>query len=290
MAHVVDVAPEVGGRITDVYVTENQRVKKGDLLYQIDPEPYRIALMQAEAAVGTSRLQIAEMKSGYSSKVADIDAKISDVELAQQNFDRQKELLATGFTTRARYDEAHAQLAAAQSQRAVANADAESARAMIDTSADGRHPQVEAAQAVAAKAKLDLTRSTIRAPIDGIVSQTDRLAPGTMAVQMLSNISVVGGGKPWIEANFKETQLAKIRPGQRAEIQIDAIPDRSFKAHVTGIGAGTGSEFSLLPAQNATGNWVKVTQRVPVRLVFDEIPDRTIVSGWSAHVTVHVKD
>lgn len=290
MAHVVNVAPEISGRVTDVYVTENQRVKKGDLLYRIDPEPYRIALMQAEAALSTARLQISEMRSGYSSKVADIGAKVSDLELAKENFERQKELLSRGFTTRARFDEARAGLAAAESQSDVARADAETARAMLGRSGSGGHPQIEAAQAAVAKARLDLARTEIRAPIDGVVSQTDRLAPGTMAMQMLGNISIVGGGQPWIEANFKETQLAKIRPGQRAEVKIDAIPDRGFKAHVTGIGAGTGSEFSVLPAQNATGNWVKVTQRVPVRLSFDEIPDRRIVSGWSAHVTVQVKD
>lgn len=290
MAHVVNVAPEISGRITDVYVTENQRVKKGDLLYRIDPEPFRIALMQAQAALATSRLQISEMRSGYSSKVADIGAKVSDLELANENFQRQKELLTRGFTTRARFDEARAQLAAAESQRDVAAADAETARAMLGRSSSGGHPQVEAAHAAVAKAALDLTRTEIRAPIDGVVSQTDRLAPGAMAMQMLGNVSIVGGGQPWIEANFKETQLAKIRPGQRAEIEIDAVPGRTFKAKVTGIGAGTGSEFSLLPAQNATGNWVKVTQRVPVRLSFDEAPDRRIVSGWSAHVTVHIKD
>lgn len=290
IAHVVNVAPEVSGRIISVEVTENQRVKKGDILYRIDPEPFRIALMQAQAALGTARLQISQMKSGYSSKVADIDAKVSDVQLAQENFDRQNELLARGFTTRARYDEARAALAAAQSQHEVAAADAREAHAMIDTSITGSHPQIEAAQAAVAKAELDLKRTVIRAPFDGVISQTDRLAPGTMAMQMLGNITVVGGGNPWAEANFKETQLAKIRPGQRAEIKVDAIPGRTFKAHVTGIGAGTGSEFSVLPAQNATGNWVKVTQRVPVRLQFDEPLDRPVVSGWSAHVTVHVKD
>lgn len=290
IAHVVSVAPEISGRITDVYVTENQRVKKGDLLYRIDPQPFRIALMQAEAALGTARLQISEMRSGYSSKVADIGAKVSDLELAKENFARQSELLARGFTTRARFDEARAQLTAAESQRDVASADAETARAMLGRSGNGGHPQVEAAEAAVAKARLDLARTEIRAPIGGVVSQTDRLAPGAMAMLMLGNISIVGGGQPWIEANFKETQLAKIRPGQRAEITIDAIPGRTFKAHVTGIGAGTGSEFSVLPAQNATGNWVKVTQRVPVRLGFDELPDRSLVSGWSAHVTVHVKN
>jgi membrane fusion protein (multidrug efflux system) len=111
-----------------------------------------------------------------------------------------------------------------------------------------------------------------------------------MAIQQLAQLSVVSATGYWIEANFKETQLAKIRIGQDASISIDAIPGRNFRARVTGIGAGTGSQFSLLPAQNATGNWVKVTQRVPVRLTFVDLPDRPLVAGWSAKVTVRVAD
>jgi membrane fusion protein (multidrug efflux system) len=109
-----------------------------------------------------------------------------------------------------------------------------------------------------------------------------------MLVTGLPVVSIVANDRSWVEANFKETQLAKIRVGQQAEVEIDAIPGRSFKARVASIGAGTGSEFSLLPAQNATGNWVKVTQRVPVRLTLEEKLDRPLVSGWSAHVTVRV--
>ncbi len=287
-AHVVNVAPEVGGRIVEVFVTENQRVKAGDLLYRIDSAPYRIALLEAEAAAGKARLHVSEMAGTYTSKLADIDSKASDVELAQDNFKRQKDLLAKGFTTRAKYDEARAALAASQADRAVASADAQAARAVLGPGSTSRHPEIAAADAMVAKARLDLSRTEIRAPIGGVVAQADGLNPGGLAIQMLSNVSVVGGGEPWVDANFKETQLAKIRPGQRAEVEIDAIPGRTFKAHVTGVGAGTGSEFSLLPAQNASGNWVKVTQRVPVRLSFDEKPDR-LVSGWSAHVTVAVK-
>jgi membrane fusion protein (multidrug efflux system) len=161
---------------------------------------------------------------------------------------------------------------------------------MLGLSQGGGHPQVEAAIAMREKAALDLKRTEIRSPVDGIVSQTDRLSVGAMAAQMLPNVSVVGGGGYWVEANFKETQLSKIRVGQPAEVEFDAIPGRSFKARVASIGAGTGSEFSILPAQNATGNWVKVTQRVPVRLSLDEKPDRPLVAGWSAHVTVRVAE
>ena len=285
-AHVAGIAPEVTGRIIEVGVTENQQVKEGDLLYRLDPAPYRIALMQADAAVGTARLQLAQLSSEYTSKSADIGAMASDVQLAAENFRRQKDLLDRGFTTRVRFDEAQAALSSARAKRSVAVADAAAAQAILGSG--GGHPQIEAAQAQRAKAALDLARTEIRSPIDGRVSQTDRLNVGTIAPEMLTNISIVGTGGYWVEANFKETQLARIRVGQPAEIEIDALPGRSFKAHVTGIGAGTGSEFSLLPAQNATGNWVKVTQRVPVRLKLDETPDRPLVSGSSAKVTVRV--
>lgn len=289
-AHIVNVAPEVSGRIVEVHIRENQQVKAGALLYRIDPEPYRIALMQAQAAFATAQMEVGQLQGAYSSRRADIGSKSSDAQLAKENFERQQELLARGFTTRARYDEARAALAAAQAERTVAEADAQSARAMIGTDAAGRHPQVEAARAQVAKAELDLKRTEIRAPIDGRIAQSDRLVPGAMAVQMMPGVAIVGADEPWIEANFKETQLAKIRPGQRARIEIDAIPGKTYRGHVVGIGSGTGSKFSILPAQNATGNWVKVTQRVPVRLVFDEKPDQPIVSGWSAHVTVRVQD
>ena len=288
-AHIVNVAPEISGRIIEVHVVENQKVHAGDLLFRIDPEPFKIAVLQAQAAVSAARLQIAELQSGYTSKVADIGSKASDVQLANENFKRQRELLAKGFTTRAHYDEARAALAAAQADQNVASADAQAARAVLGTGGGQGHPQVEAARATLAKAQLDLSRTELRAPVAGTISQTERLTPGSMAMQMLANVSIVEAGDPWIEANFKETQLAKIRPGQRAEVQIDAIPGKTYKAHVTGIGAGTGSQFSMLPAQNATGNWVKVTQRVPVRLKLDELPPR-LVSGWSAHVTVFVRD
>jgi membrane fusion protein (multidrug efflux system) len=246
--HVVRVAPEVSGPITEVFVSENQQVKGGDLLYRIDPAPYRIALMQSDAAVGNARLQINQIEGDYSAKLADIGAKVSDVQLAQENFGRQKDLLARGFTTRAAYDSARAALA------------------MLGSSVAGGHPQVEAAIAQRDKAALDLKRTEIRAPIAGIISQTDRLNTGAMATQMLPNVSIVGGGAPWVEANFKETQLAKIRPGQPVEFEIDAYGGCVGQGTVASVSGATGAKFALLPPDNATGNFTKVVQRVPVRI------------------------
>lgn len=288
-ADVVSIAPEVGGRIVTVAVQENQRVRKGDLLFRIDPEPYRIALMQAEAAIGTAQMQIAQLGSQYASKAADIGAMASDVELAQETFDRQRELLGRGFTTRARYDEARAALASAQARRSVATADARAAQAMLGSSRGGLHPQLAAAIAARDQAALNLARTEIRAPADGVAVQVDRLQAGSMAIEMVPSVTLVAGDHYWIDANFKETQLAKIRVGQKAEVEFDSMAGGPCPAHVTGIGSGTGSEFSMLPAQNATGNWVKVTQRVPVRLALDCRPAGPLVAGSSASVTVRVK-
>jgi membrane fusion protein, multidrug efflux system len=303
-APTVSIAPEVSGRIVEAPVKENAVVKAGDLLFAIDPAPYRIALLQAEAAMATARVGYAQLEGTATSKSADIAAKSADiaaaaarVRLAQQTLGRQEELMRRGFTTRAQLDAARAALTAAQesqaaaiAQRQVAQATAASAQAALGTTAAGVPPALAAAMAQREKAQLDLSRTQIRAPIGGRVTQTDRLQVGNMATLALPVVSVVGMGDYWISANFKETQLAKIRVGQQAKIEIDAIPGRKFAARVTGIGAGTGSQFSLLPAQNATGNWVKVTQRVPVRLQFTEPVDRPLVAGWSATVTVTVAD
>lgn len=303
-APVVSVAPEVSGRITEVPVSENQVVKAGDLLFRIDPTPFRIALMQAEAAVGNARVRVAELggaanskDADVSSKAADIAARASDVQLAEQTLARQNALMKQGFTTRAQLDAAQAAVNAARQGRAAAVAErqsalamAASARAALGNGSDGQPPAVAAAMAQREKARLDLARTEVRSPIKGRITQTDRLEVGNMATIALPLVSVVGGDGYWIDANFKETQLAKLRVGQNAEVEIDAVPGRTFKARVTGIGAGTGSQFSLLPAQNATGNWVKVTQRVPVRLTFTEKLDRPLVAGSSAKVTVRVAD
>ena len=303
-APTVSVAPEVSGRIIDVSVHENQIVRVGDRLFRIDPAPYEIAILQADAALGNAKVQVATLQGTAASKDADIGSKTADVaaaaasvNLARETLRRQEALMSRGFTTRAQLDAALASVASARAMQAAAaaaqrssRATASAAAAALGTGPDGQAPAIEAAQAQRARAQLDLKRTDVRAPIAGRVTGTDRLQLGNMALQQLAQLSIVGSGGYWIEANFKETQLAKIRLGQPASVEIDAIPGRKFAARVIGIGAGTGAQFSLLPAQNATGNWVKVTQRVPVRLVFTDKIDLPLVAGSSAKVTVRVAD
>lgn len=285
----VTLSPEVGGRIVAVAVGENDRVAKGDLLFRIDPEPYLIALRQADAELAAARVSVAGLHADVTSAGVDITTARDEVTFATSEYERQAELLKRGFTTRARYQEAQLALAVAREKLNAAQNSAGKAKSALGSggSASGAPAAVEAAEARRAQALWNLAQTQIRAPADGTVSQTDRLQVGAMLPAGLPALSIVADGKVWIEANFKETDLRKMRTGQPARIHIDAY-DIELDGHVDSIGAGTGSEFALLPAQNASGNWVKVTQRVPVRIAVDDRPERPMIAGLSADVRVDV--
>ena len=288
----VSISPDVTGRIVEVAVAENQTVKAGDLLFRIDSAPYAIALEQADASLASARLQVRQLRTGLTTKAVDIGGAQEGVGYAQRDFARQAELLKEGFTTRARYDEAVHTLQQARDGLSAARAETANAAAALGDPATptDRHPLVLAALAQRDKAKLELSRTEVRAPSAGIVSQTGRLQVGNIAASGLPLVSIVRSGKAWVDANFKETDLEAMRVGQRATVRLDAYGDRKLAARVASIGAGTGSEFSVLPAQNASGNWVKVTQRVPVRIEFTETPARELIAGLSAKVTVETGD
>mgnify|MGYP005990242395 CR=1 FL=1 len=195
-----------------------------------------------------------------------------------------------GFTTRASVDAATQQVAAAQARIAAAQADAARARQQVSSGMDGSSlpAAIQVARARREKAALDLARTVVRAPHDGIVSQTSRLQVGNITPTGVPALTLVAASQPYVEANFKETDLDHLRVGQPAAISFDAYRGLEVKGHVQSIGAGTGSEFSILPAQNANGNWVKVTQRVPVRIAIDGTPPRAMIAGLSADVRVNV--
>lgn len=287
----VSVSSDVAGRIVEVAVQENQPVRAGDLLFRIDPAPYRIAVDQADASIATAQVDFASLQSDLRGTNANIQAARDAILNANEDYARQAALMDRGFTTRARLQQSQHALEQARAQLLNAQAAADQAKAKLSTGAavPGANPAIAAAQVQRAKASLDLTRTAARAPVDGTISQADRLQVGAMMVTGLPAVSIVVAGRSWIEANFKETDLNRMRVGQPAEIRFDAYHGLTLKGHVQSIGAGTGSEFSVLPAQNATGNWVKVTQRVPVRIAIDEKSPRQLIAGQSADVSIDIR-
>lgn len=287
---IVAVAGEVSGLIVKVNVRENQHVKAGDVLFTIDPATFDATIRQADAQIATAQAKVTALNADVAAKAADLAAANDDLALAQANLAREKALMDKGFNTRARMDTAEHAVAVARDRIVSIRADVEKARAELATGSQvpGVNPAIAAAQANRAKASLDIERTVVRAPADGVVTQVSRLQIGQMVFPGVPMVSIVRDGSARVEANFKETDLNHMRPGQPAEIEIDAYPGLKLKGHVESIGAGTGSEFSVLPAQNATGNWVKVIQRVPVRIAIDGKSERPLIAGLSSDVTVHV--
>ncbi len=286
----VSVSAQVGGKIISVNVREGQLVKAGDVLFVVDSEPYQIQIAQADAAIASAQANATALASSSAMSGADIAAAREDIGFAQANFERQKALWTRGFTTKATYEAALHLLAQAREELKLAEAKQAEARAKLSTGAQvpGVLPAIAAARAQRQAAQLNLDRTVVRAPISGRITQADRLLPGQELVTGLPVVTIVASSQSYVEANFKETDLAKMQVGQPARIEFDAYPDIELKGHVASIGAGTGSEFSVLPAQNATGNWVKVTQRVPVRIAIDQSSPRQLIAGLSSHITVFV--
>jgi membrane fusion protein (multidrug efflux system) len=288
---VVSVSSEIGGRVVKVAVRENQLVKAGDLLFAIDPEPYRIALAQADADLASAQVKVNQLRTDLSTSGVDVQGSRADITFAAAELQRQRQLLAQGFTTRARVQAAENALSNARTRSREAQAAVEKAAAALSSGVQlpGINPEVATAMAKRDRALLDLKRTEVRAPFAGRVSQSARLQVGQMIIASLPVLSIVADDRSWVEANFKENQLDRMVPGQPAHVWLDAYPELKLKAHVQSIGAGTGSTFSILPAQNATGNWVKVTQRVPVRIAIDEPSPRPLIAGLSAEVTVDLR-
>jgi membrane fusion protein (multidrug efflux system) len=286
----VSISSDVPGRVVEIAVHDNQPVKAGQVLFKLDDRPYRIAIQDAEAQLALARLKVDAGKETYRQRRADVMAAEETLDFQTREFNRQKRLLASGIASQSQYDQAVYALKTAR-QRLDANRHQVSAvLAELAGNADiapDRHPQVQQAQAALDRARLNLAYSVVVAPEDGMLTKVEQLQVGDYVTTAEPLFSLVATSRLWIEANFKETDLTDMHPGQAATVDVDTYPDRQFAAHVVSLSPGTGSTFSLLPPENATGNWVKVVQRLPVRLQLDDLPAETsLQAGMSVTVEV----
>ncbi|MBU6443353.1 MAG: HlyD family secretion protein [Alphaproteobacteria bacterium] len=290
------VSTDVSGLVQDVDVKEGQVVKKGQILFRLDPKPFRIALANAVATRDQTALTVDSMKQDYKRMLSDISAQKAQVDLAQRNYDRDVRLLKAGAVSQSDYDTARATLAAARDQFQALKDAAATQLAKLGGNIDiptRQLPQYLQAQAQVDEAQRQLNHSVIRAPFNGVVAEVDSLQPGTLVISAMSAFSttsavgLVATDNEWIEAHMKETDLTHVKVGDPVSYTIDTYPGRTWQGHVQAISAGTGSAFSVLPAENASGNWVKVVQRIPVKVAIDRKPgDPTLRAGMSTIVDI----
>ena len=288
------VAPQVGGRVVEVAVGQNQAVKQGDLLFRIDTRPLDIAVTQSEAQLA----QIANAADASRAKVAStgtsIQAARDTLDWAQRDLARMQQLADRQLVSRKMLDDARHAVAAARTSLADAIASRNEAAATLSGDAGtptADLPDYRAALATVERARLDRAHAEVRAPADGVIGTHDLQVGEFLAIGQTA-MPLIAADPVWIEANFKETELAKMKVGQPATLKIDSYPGVKWKAHVASIAPASGAEFSVLPAQNATGNWVKIVQRIPVRLEIDRAGGGdapTLRAGMSAQVEVDLR-
>ncbi|MEC5397323.1 HlyD family secretion protein [Uliginosibacterium sp. H1] len=286
-ADKVPISAEVSGTVREVLVEENQAVKTGQVLFRLDPAPFQVAVARAEAGLAEVRTDLAAVRASYRAKQAELAVARSKRDFAMREEKRQADLVARNFVSAAKFDEARqgADLAALEisTQEQDLRQIAESLNG-VDTPVE-QHPRYRAALASLNEARLNLARTEVHAAVAGIVSKPPK--PGQYVTAGTTAMALVAGGSLWVEANYTETDLTYVQPGQPVRIEIDTYPGREWLGEVDSLSPATGSEFSILPAQNATGNWVKVAQRVSVRIRLDDAADMPALrAGLSAVVKI----
>jgi membrane fusion protein, multidrug efflux system len=287
------ISANVAGRVHEVDVHDNQAVSKGEVLFRLDDAPFRIAVDAARAKLAAARLQVEALKANYRQRLSELKSAQDTLGYQEREYERQQRLLASEIASQAQVDRA---LHAVEDARAQVAATRQRIGAVLASLggnpniASERHPLVEEAQAELDRANLNLSYTVVSAPGDGIVTRVEQLQVGSYISASEPVFALVSTGDVWIEANFKEDQLAHMRVGEAASVHVDSYPDKTFKARVASLSPGTGSQFSALPPENATGNWVKVVQRLPVRLELEKPdPAYPLRAGLSADVSVDTR-
>lgn len=287
-AEKVAISAEVAGRVHEVLVQENQTVKAGQALFRLDPEPFHVAIARAEARLAQVRTDFAALKASYRAKQAEITLATTRHTFAKRDQQRQADLVAKNFISAARFEESQQTADLAVQQITALEQDlhriAETLGGSVDTPVES-HPTYRTAVAELNKVKLDLAHTEVRASLAGNVNKPPRLGQFITAGSVA--MALVVSGDLWIEANYTETDLTYVQPGQPAVVRIDTYPGVTWHGTVDSLSPATSAEFAVIPAQNATGNWVKITQRVPVRIRLDAEPNTPpLRAGLSAVVEI----
>lgn len=282
-ANVVEIAPRVSGQVATLNIINNQQVKAGQVLFTIDPVPFRLAVSKAQAELTETEQNVQENTAAVAASTANVAVQEANLAHAQVTAQRTLALVKQHVLSPQNGDDAVADLKTAAATLDLAKAQLEEAQQVLQAA----HAQVAVAKASLAQAQLNLQYTTVVAPIGGKITNLT-LRAGSQVTALASQFALISNNEYWIDANFKETQLAKVKPGQQVNIKIDVYPGHDFKGVVQSISGGSGQAFSLLPPENATGNWVKVTQRVPVRVEITNVdPAYPLQIGTSATVTIH---
>jgi membrane fusion protein, multidrug efflux system len=290
-AQKVLITPDISGKIEKVVVREGQRVKKGDLLFEIDPIPFRLAEQQAKATLESARTTYNNLRANIKIYDQMADLMQQGVDLKKRDVDRKSTLAKSNFGSQLDLDNSSTALVTANAELAFVQQQTSSAKTQLLGNVDlplEQFPPYMLAKAALDQAERNLDHTAMRAPMDGIATQVDQIQLGRFVVAGTPVFSVIDTAQPWVDANLKESDFTYISEGQQVDIDVDAFPNHDFKGTIGSLSPGTGAQFAILPPQNATGNFVKVVQRVPVRIYFDSNDKyvQKLKAGMSAYTTI----
>jgi membrane fusion protein, multidrug efflux system len=289
-ADMVGLSTDVSGIVTEVLVHDNQKVAKGDVLFKLDDLQFRLALDRAEAQIGNTRNDLVALQASYRNMQAQIDQAQKDVDFNMVNFKRQEQLVANNFTPRATFDAARNTLEGSQQKLASLQQQLAGLAANLNGDPDApieNHPKYKDAIATRDEAARQLAHTIVRAPFAGIVTNVPSLQPGQYLAAAATAFNIVSTDHVWVQASPKETELTYVKPEQKVTVDVDTYPGERWAGRVDSISPASASSFSLLPAENTSGNWVKVVQRIPMRILVNSAPGKPPLRvGMSVEVNV----
>jgi membrane fusion protein (multidrug efflux system) len=290
-AQKVLITPEIAGKVSRVVVREGQHVNAGDILFEIDPVPFQLALQQAQAKLDDARVSFATLKSNIKSYGDMLELARQGVELKQRDVERKTTLVKSLSGSQLDLD-------TATTNYVMARAQLELLQQQLGTSKDKllgnpdlpleQFPAYSQAKAALGDAQRNLDHTVLKAPIAGVATQVDNIQLGRFVAASTPILTVIDDARPWVDANMKESDLTYVNVGQKVDIEVDAFPNHAFHGTVGSLSPGTGAQFAILPPQNATGNFVKVVQRVPVRIYldYDDAAVKKLKAGMSTYTTI----